>query len=171
MRRYSSATVGLLSSALGTFAPFTCLSPSRRILGVSGGGPWGLIDVIVSLNSTQSSRISRPKPPVLLPPIRDRGMWCLRLPGYVRGMASLLGSPRRSRRGGTTACRKQFSQHLSTVFILPSKMSYHNKRAEAAEHQTPENGGLVARGPVDVLARRGPESDGSHDVYVVICCC
>jgi hypothetical protein len=48
-------------------------------------------------------------------------------------------------------------------------MTYHNERAEATEHQTPENGGLVARGPVDVLARRGPESDGSHDVYVVIC--
>jgi hypothetical protein len=103
MRRYSSATVWLLSSALDSLAPFTCLSPSHRSLGVSGGGPWGLIDVIVSLDSTQSSRISRPKPPVLLPPIRDRGMWCLRLPGYVRGMASLLGSPRRSRRGGTTA--------------------------------------------------------------------
>jgi hypothetical protein len=59
------------------------------------------------------------------------------------------------------------SQLFSTLFVLPNKISYHNERAEAAEDQTPENGGLVARGPVDVLARRGPESDGRHDVCVV----
>lgn len=34
---------------------------------------------------------------------------CLRLPGYVRGMAILLGSPRRSRRGGTVACESLLS--------------------------------------------------------------
>jgi hypothetical protein len=59
------------------------------------------------------------------------------------------------------------SQLLSMVFDLHSKISYHNQRTAAAEHQTPENGGLVARSPVDVLARRGPESDGCHGGYVV----
>jgi hypothetical protein len=61
------------------------------------------------------------------------------------------------------------SQRLSTIIVLVRKTAYHNKRAAAAEDQTPENGGLVARGPVDVLARRGPESDRCHDVYVVVC--
>jgi hypothetical protein len=61
------------------------------------------------------------------------------------------------------------SQHLFMLFNLRSKTPYHNQRTAAAEHQTPENGGLVARSPVDVLARRGPESDGCHGVYVVMC--
>jgi hypothetical protein len=61
------------------------------------------------------------------------------------------------------------SQHLSMAFDLDGKISYHNQRTAAAEHQTPENGGLVARSPVDVLARRGPESDGCHFGYVVMC--
>ena len=89
-----------------------------------------------------------------------------RLPGYVRGICSLLWSPRRSRIGGTTACVEVFAQHLillycSSSFPCPG-LAYHNQRAEAANDQTPENGGLVARSPVDVLAGRGPEGDGRH---------
>ena len=47
-------------------------------------------------------------------------------------------------------------------------LAYHNQRAEAANDQTPENGGLVARSPVDVLAGRGPEGDRGHCVRCVV---
>lgn len=73
---------------------------------------------------------------------------------------------------------KLFAQRL--ILTCPPRASglqglaYHNQRAEAANDQTPENGGLVARSPVDVLAGRGPEGDGGHggicvcDVYWVV---
>lgn len=61
------------------------------------------------------------------------------------------------------------SQHLFMLFNLRSKTPYHNQRTAAAEHQTPENGGLVARSPVDVLAGRGPEGDGRH-CDMCMCC-
>ena len=64
------------------------------------------------------------------------------------------------------------AQHLILSYFSPAShvpgLAYHNQRAEAANDQTPENGGLVARGPVDVLARRSPESDGCHSGYVVV---
>ena len=61
---------------------------------------------------------------------------------------------------------KLFAQRL--ILMCPPRASglqglaYHNQRAEAANDQTPENGGLVARSPVDVLAGRGPEGDRGH---------
>ena len=62
---------------------------------------------------------------------------------------------------------KLIAQHL--VLLCPplpdlhlQGQAYHNQRAEAANDQTPENGGLVARSPVDVLAGRGPEGNRSH---------
>ena len=62
-------------------------------------------------------------------------------------------------------CRS-FAQHYILVWSLPAPLllglAYHNQRAEAANDQTPEDGGLVARGPVDVLAGRGPEGNGRH---------
>jgi hypothetical protein len=98
---------------------------------------------------------------------------CSRLPGYVRGICSLLWSPRRSRIGGTTACVEIFAQHFFLVQHIPafhfSGLAYHNQRAEAANDQTPEDGGLVARSPVDVLAGRGPEGDGRH-CGMCMCC-
>lgn len=53
-----------------------------------------------------------------------------------------------------------------TCIQLPAcaapSLTYDNERTEAAEDQTPENGGLVACGPVDVLAGSCPEGDGRH---------
>ena len=43
-----------------------------------------------------------------------------RLPGYVRGICSLLWSPRRSRIGGTTACVEVFAQHLILLYSSSS---------------------------------------------------
>jgi hypothetical protein len=60
MRRYSSGILCLLFPAFDCLSTFTCLAPNRRSLGVSGGDPWGLIDAIVSLDSTQSFQCSRP---------------------------------------------------------------------------------------------------------------
>jgi hypothetical protein len=48
-------------------------------------------------------------------------------------------------------------------------LAYHNQRAEAANDQTPEDGGLVARSPVNILPGRGPEGDGRHCEICVWC--
>jgi len=89
-----------------------------------------------------------------------------RLPGYVRGICSLLGSLRRSRSGGTTACVEVSLSIMFQYDLFPAPrllgLAYHNQRSKAANDQTPEDGGLVARGPVDVLAGCGPEGDGRH---------
>lgn len=59
----------------------------------------------------------------------------------------------------TSSVTHQPHSHSSVAF---QDFSYHNQRTAAADSQTPEDGRLVTCGPGDVLARRGPESDGRH---------
>ena len=168
-RRYSSGILCLLFPAFDCLSTFTCLAPSRRSLGVSGGDPWGLIDAIVSLDSTQSFQCSRPCSLQSSFLLSATMIVVFALTGVCEGNGQSVGVAEAFAKRRYNGLLGAISQYFPTLFVLLRKMSYHNKRAEAAEDQTPENGGLVARGPVDVLARRGPESDGSHDVYVVIC--
>jgi hypothetical protein len=113
----------------------------------------------LSENSAPSSKV------YILPHPAVRCPGQLRLPGYVRGICSLLGSPRRSRSGGTTAfsilVQHDIPLRVLSTLRLPG-LAYHNQRAEAANDQTPEDGGLVARGPVNVLAGGSPEGDRRH---------
>jgi hypothetical protein len=125
--------------------------------------------------------LARVLSPILLPAIRGRLFACLSAVQYFQEFALTRVCERNCHAVGVAEafahrwdnglCRGLLSilsyNHPSTP-SLP-ELAYHNQRTQAANAQSPKDGGLVTRSPVDVLAGRCPKGDGRHyEVYVCV---